>query len=112
MELQGQRVLVTGSTAGIGQEAAKLFARHGATVIVTGRDPDRGAHTVAAIQAEGGSAEFVAADLGYIDSVRELAAHAGAVDVLVNNAGTHTAVATLEQDVETFGETINVDVRA
>jgi len=112
MELQGQRVLVTGSTAGIGQEAAKLFARHGATVIVTGRDPDRGAHTVAAIQAEGGSAEFVAADLGYIDSVRQLAAHAGAVDVLVNNAGTHTAGATLEQDVETFDETFNVDVRA
>ena len=112
MDLQGQRVLVTGSTAGIGQEAATLFARHGATVIVTGRDPDRGAHTVAAIHAEGGSAEFVAADLGDIDSVRQLAAHAGAVDVLVNNAGTHTAGTTLEQDVETFDQTFNVDVRA
>jgi NAD(P)-dependent dehydrogenase (short-subunit alcohol dehydrogenase family) len=112
MDLQGQRVLVTGSTAGIGQEAAKLFAHHGATVIVTGRDPDRGAKTVASIQDEGGSAEFFAADLGDLDSLRQLAEHAGAVDVLVNNAGTHTAGATLEQDVESFDETFNVDVRA
>ena len=114
MELQGQRVLVTGSTAGIGQEAAKLFARHGATVIVTGRDPDRGAHTVAAIQAEGGSAEFVAADLGNIDSVRELAAHAGAVDVLVNNAAATRApfAPTLQQDIESFDLLFATNVRA
>ena len=38
MKLQDQRVLVTGSTAGIGRETAMLFARRGATVIITGRD--------------------------------------------------------------------------
>ena len=38
MELQDQRVLVTGATAGIGQETAKLFARRGASVVITGRD--------------------------------------------------------------------------
>src|SRR5260370_12336757 len=112
MARKGQGVGAPGRAGGTGQEGAKVCARHGGTVIVTGPDPERGAHPVAAIQAEGGSAEFVAADLGYIDSVRELAAHAGAVDVLVNNAGTHTAGATLEQDVETFDETFNVDVRA
>ena len=55
MELQDQRVLVTGATAGIGQEAAKLFARRGVSVVITGRDTERGAQTVAAIEAEGGT---------------------------------------------------------
>jgi NAD(P)-dependent dehydrogenase (short-subunit alcohol dehydrogenase family) len=86
MKLQDQRVLVTGATAGIGQEAAKLFARRGASVVITGRDTERGAQTVAAIEAEGGRAEFIAADLNNIKSVQRLAEHAGEVDVLINDA--------------------------
>src|SRR6516164_3274654 len=112
MTLQDQRVLVTGATAGIGQETAKLFARRGASVIITGRDTERGELTVAAIEAEGGRAEFIAADLTDIESVRRLAEQAGDVDVLVNNAGAHTAGPTLEQDVESFDMQFDVDVRA
>ena len=89
MKLQDQRVLVTGATAGIGQEAAKLFARRGASVIISGRNTERGELTVAAIEAEGGRAEFIAADLNDIASVRRLAEQAGEVDVLVNNAAAH-----------------------
>ena len=59
MELKDQRVLVTGATAGIGRETAKLFARRGATVVVTGRNAEQGAATVAAIEAEGGHAEVL-----------------------------------------------------
>ena len=81
MKLGDQRVLVTGATAGIGQETAKLFARRGASVVITGRDTQRGAQTVAAIEAEGGRAEFIAADLNDIKSVRRLAEQAGDVDV-------------------------------
>ena len=112
MELQDQRVLVTGATAGIGQEAAKLFARRGASVVITGRDTERGAQTVAAIEAEGGRAEFIAADLNDIESVRRLAEQAGEVDVLVNNAAAHTFGPTLEQDVDSFDMTFDVNVRA
>jgi short-subunit dehydrogenase len=86
VELEDHRVLVTGATAGIGQETAKLFARRGANVVITGRDTERGAQTVAAIEAEGGRAEFIAADLNDIKSVRRLAERAGDVDVLINNA--------------------------
>src|SRR5262245_63834843 len=112
MNLQDQQVLVTGATAGIGRETAMLFARRGATVVITGRDPKRGAQTVAAIEAEGGRAEFIAADLKDIQSVRRLAEQVDEVDVLVNNAATVTADTTLEQDVESFDMMFDVDVRA
>jgi len=112
MQLRDQRVLVTGATAGIGQETARLFARRGAAVVITGRDTVRGAQTVAAIEAEGGRAEFIAADLNDSESVRRLAEQTGDVDVLVNNAATHTFGPTLEQDVESFDMTFDVNVRA
>src|SRR5262249_52626685 len=112
MELQDQRVLVTGATTGIGRETARLFARRGATVVITGRDTERGAQTVAAIEAEGGRAEFIAADLNDIESVRRLAEQVGDVDVLVNNAAVHKFAPTLEQDVESFDMTFDVSVKA
>jgi NAD(P)-dependent dehydrogenase (short-subunit alcohol dehydrogenase family) len=112
MKLQDQRVLVTGATAGIGQETAKLFARRGASVVITGRDSQRGAQTVAAIEAEGGRAEFIAAELNDIKSVRRLAEQAGEVDVLINNAAALAPRTTFEQDVESFDMMFDVDVRA
>jgi NAD(P)-dependent dehydrogenase (short-subunit alcohol dehydrogenase family) len=112
MELQDQRVLVTGSTACIGRQTATLFARRCATVVITGRDAERGAQAVSAIEAEAGRAEFIAADLNDIKSVRRLAEQVGEVDALVNNAATHQSAPTLEMDVETFDMTFDVNVMA
>src|SRR6476620_5989859 len=112
MKLQDQRVLVTGATAGIGQETAMLFARRGAAVVITGRDTERGAQTVAAIEAAGGRAEFIAADLNDIESVRRLVEQVGEVDVLVNNAAAHHVAPTLEEDVDSFDMMFDVNVRA
>src|SRR5258706_14252037 len=111
MKLPTRGVLLTGETTEIGRETATLFARRGATVVITGRDPARGAQTVAAIEAEGGRAEFIAADLNDIASVRRLAEQVGEVDGLVNNAAAHQYAPTLEQDVDAFDRTCNVTVR-
>ena len=81
-------------------------------MVITGRDTERGAQTVAAIEAEGGRAEFIAADLKDIESVRRLAEQVGEVDVLVNNAAAHHYAPTLEQDVDSFDMTFDVTVRA
>ena len=89
-QLRGQRVLVTGATSGIGRETAMRLAEQGAHVLVAGRDASRGAETVEAITAAGGEAEFIAADLGDPEGPARLAAEAGEVDVLVNNAGIYS----------------------
>src|SRR6202049_3019821 len=62
-DLEGQRALVTGATSGIGRAIALQLARDGAEVVVHGRDAARGAETVREINAAGGKASFVAADL-------------------------------------------------
>lgn len=87
MGFQGKNVLVTGSTSGIGRAAAERFGREGAHVIVTGRDETRGREVVETIQASGGTAEFIAADLATPGGAGKLAAATEQVDVLVNNAG-------------------------
>ena len=86
-DLEGKVALVTGATSGIGKAAAIQLAAQGATVIVHGRDPDRGAAVVAEIENGGGSARFVGADLGEPAQALRLAREAGDVDILVNNAG-------------------------
>lgn len=111
MTLEHKTALVTGATSGIGRAIALELAREGADVIVSGRDPNRGAETVAAIQNNGGTARFVAADLGDLESVANLAQEAADVDVLVNNAGIWALLPTTEQDVGSFESMFDVNVR-
>jgi NAD(P)-dependent dehydrogenase (short-subunit alcohol dehydrogenase family) len=82
-DLEGVSALVTGATSGIGKAAAEELSRHGAEVIVHGRDADRGGAVVDMITAGGGKARFVAADLGDPAQLGHLIEQAGAVDVLV-----------------------------
>jgi NAD(P)-dependent dehydrogenase (short-subunit alcohol dehydrogenase family) len=75
-------VLITGETSGIGRAAAQLFARQGASVIISGRDEARGREAAAHTKGR-----FIRADLASPGDVQRLAAEACEVDVLVNNAG-------------------------
>ena len=111
-DLEGLTALVTGATSGIGQATARELARHGADVIVHGRDAGRGAQVVDAITDDGGSARFAAADLTEPAQLDELARHADTVDILVNNAGFSWFGPTQDLDVATFDRLFAANVRA
>jgi NAD(P)-dependent dehydrogenase (short-subunit alcohol dehydrogenase family) len=110
-DLEGLSALVTGATSGIGKAAAEELGRHGAEVIVHGRDAGRGEAVVDAIAAEG-KARFVAADLSHPAELDDLVQQVGAVDILVNNAGFSWFGPTEELDVATFDRLFAANVRA
>ncbi|AQZ68239.1 3-oxoacyl-[acyl-carrier protein] reductase [[Actinomadura] parvosata subsp. kistnae] len=110
MELRGKTALVTGGTSGIGLATARLLARAGADVVITGRDARRGKDAVHATR-EDGEVRFVPSDLADLDSVAELSRSSGPVDILVNNAGAFPAALTLEQSVAGYDRVFNTNVR-
>jgi NAD(P)-dependent dehydrogenase (short-subunit alcohol dehydrogenase family) len=92
IDMNGKTALVTGSTSGLGETVAKRLGAMGATVIVHGRNADRGQEVVAAINEAGpGRAVFYQADLGSLDEVKALADRVKAdhreLNLLINNAG-------------------------
>ena len=110
--LVGQTALVTGATAGIGRAVALHLAGLGADVVLHGRDPERAATVIEEIQALGRSARFVPADLTDAGDTLRLAAEAGTVDVLVNNAGIYAFLSTPDTDAATFDRHFAINTRA
>ncbi|OBB45231.1 MULTISPECIES: SDR family oxidoreductase [unclassified Mycobacterium] len=108
MELAYKNALITGGTAGIGLACARLFAREGAAVIITGRDAERGKRAASGID---GNVRFVQADLSDMDSVASLIEQAGDIDILVNNAANFPSALTVDQQVDAFGKTFDTNVR-
>lgn len=89
--LGGRVAVVTGGGGGIGAATARVFAQHGAHVVIVDIDGGHAAGTVDDIAASGGSAVAVVTDVRDADAVDDLARSVldryGRVDVLVNNVG-------------------------
>ena len=89
--VEGKVALVTGGASGIGRGCAERLAQEGAVVVVTDLQDDKGAQTVAAIEAMGGKASYlhhdVTSEQAWIDVIAAIKAQHGRLDVLVNNAG-------------------------
>jgi uncharacterized protein len=87
----GKQALITGASSGIGAATARLLAGRGLRVILTARRVDRLQSLAKELQASGGSAEVLSADLEQSEDRARLTAEVlqrfGCPDVLVNNAG-------------------------
>jgi 3-oxoacyl-[acyl-carrier protein] reductase len=116
--LEGKGALVTGGSRGIGRAIVQRLAREGATVVFCYRDNEQAAAEVLrAVQASGGRAHGVRADLGDADAVAELLAeseaHLSGLDILVNNAAAEFPPTPLaELDDEDFDRVMAINTRS
>ncbi len=106
-ELPGCTALVTGGTSGIGFATAQRLVEAGASVVITGRNPQRG---LQAQEKLGETAQFVAVNMADPAGVERLAREFE-VDILVNNAASFPAGLTVDQDENGFGHTFATNVR-
>ncbi|MCB9753405.1 MAG: SDR family oxidoreductase [Myxococcales bacterium] len=99
--LQDRIAIITGASSGIGRAAARLFAAHGAKLVVGARRRDALARLVDEITADGGEASYLAGDVADDDYARALVDAAqeryGGLDIAFNNAGALGELGPLEQ---------------
>lgn len=107
IRLDGKRALISGAGKGIGRQIALTLAECGAEIVAISRT---------AADLESLSREIqcrtIVVDLEDADSARRAARDAGAIDLLVNNAGISVPESLLESTVEAFDRTMAINVRA
>jgi NAD(P)-dependent dehydrogenase (short-subunit alcohol dehydrogenase family) len=115
-KLPNTSAIVTGATSGMGRATALLFAREGASVLASGRNPERGTALVEEIRAAGGRAELVAGDVSLPATnerlVEECERSFGGVDTIVACAGMLGLGSATDVPVETWKQTLAVNLDA
>jgi NAD(P)-dependent dehydrogenase (short-subunit alcohol dehydrogenase family) len=102
--LDGRMAVVVGAGSGIGREAARALAAHGASVVCADRDLDRARET--------GVGAAYPLDVLDRDAVRRAAAELGAVDVLVFTAATNVRKRLLDYADDEFDRVVDLNLRA
>jgi NAD(P)-dependent dehydrogenase (short-subunit alcohol dehydrogenase family) len=115
-KLKGKVAIVTGATSGMGWGISELFAKEGAAIVAGGRNVERGRTLVERICAAGGRAHFVAGDVGTLEGNRALVSTAverfGGLDTVVMSAGELGLGSITDVDIETWHNTIAVNLHA
>jgi NAD(P)-dependent dehydrogenase (short-subunit alcohol dehydrogenase family) len=114
--LDGRVAVVTGGTRGLGEGFAAALADAGASVMLVGRDEERGSEVKEAMLERGLTADLVTADVTVPDDVARILATTlerfGRVDVLVNNAGACVHAPALEVTDEDWRHVMDVNLDA
>lgn len=113
--LANQIALVTGASSGIGVAVAQALAAHGAAVVVNyGHDVDGANATVAAIEAAGGTALAIKADVSKEDQVQAMFRQAierfGTIHIMVANSGIQQDAAFIDMTLEQWQKVIDVNL--
>ncbi len=115
--LDGKVAVITGSSKGIGEAIARIFAENGATVVISSRKQEACDKVATSFKAEGLKATAIACHVGKADEraalIEKTVAELGSVDILVNNAGTNPVFGPIEEAPEAiFDQIMNVNVKA
>jgi NAD(P)-dependent dehydrogenase (short-subunit alcohol dehydrogenase family) len=118
--MDGRRAIVgggglSGNAGGVGYATSRVLAAHGARVAVVDRDPEAGKRTVADIEAAGGEAIFVPADLTRDEDCERVVATAvrefGGLDTLVNSAASGDRAGVLDVTPEHWDRLITLNLK-
>ncbi len=114
--VEGCFALVTGASKGIGLDICRVLADAGADVVAVGRDLEGLEEARSAVETAGRRCLVVEADLSTVEgcdkAAREALAHAGTIDILINNAGIALIDPLLDATAARFDETMAVNLRA
>jgi NAD(P)-dependent dehydrogenase (short-subunit alcohol dehydrogenase family) len=117
LSMDGKTAVITGSTQGLGEAIAHLFADRGAkNIVITGRNAERGAKVKAALEAKKVKTLFVQSDLTKFDDTRKIIAACdqefGRIDALVNSAGMTDRGTIWDTTPELYDQMFDVNVKA
>ncbi|NOX53864.1 MAG: glucose 1-dehydrogenase [Planctomycetes bacterium] len=115
MKLRGKVAVITGGSKGIGFGCARVFAKHGATVVIGARGEQAGREAERQLTDAGHRALFVRTDVTQPDDIRRLidtaVEHFGRLDSIVNNAGWHPPDMTIDEtSLEDFESLIRLNL--
>jgi NAD(P)-dependent dehydrogenase (short-subunit alcohol dehydrogenase family) len=109
-DLTGRTALVTGASSGLGARFARVLATVGATVWITARRKERLDELAASHPALHALPADVSAEADRESLVAAVVAESGAIDVLVNNAGTDSGAAPLDETSARFAEVLGTNL--
>ncbi len=116
MKMQDKVAIITGSSKGIGQGCARVFADEGASVVIVSRTEASGLAMVKEIKDKGGRAIYIQTDISKSDQVQDMINRTikefGKLDILVNNAGYHISKGVEELSEEEWDFLIDTNLRS
>ncbi len=115
MKLKDKVSIITGATKGIGLACAEEFAKEGSKVVLSGRTESLGEEAAERIRAGGGDAEFVRCDISQNAQIQNLVKKTlekyGRIDVVVNNAGVNHSANFFDISEEDWDWVMSVDLK-
>lgn len=116
MKLKDKVAIITGSSKGIGQGCARVFAREGAAIVIVSRTEGPGLAMVKEIQDKGGRAIYVQTDVSQSEQVQNMIKRTieefRRLDILINNAGYHISKNIEETSEEEWDFIINTNLKS